>query len=588
MLANFNHMVRAFLKRAINGLGQIRKPHLLLSVFLLVALLFPRLVLSETNIPISHPKIRWDQERVMTSVARVVSQTCFGGSCPDLKEDGSARVSTGFVVNLPKYGKVLVTALHNIAGASRVTYQFTKREGLVPEKTSAIAVSMNGDVALLRLTDNDRENVKALTLATSIQERDELLSVERGIVAYGHGLASAYIRPQSGKLNPQLAEPLRILLNVNGGKFAIDAIEKAGYPSLDKVKFIAIQNALLPGDSGGPILSHRKAIVIGMSHGGIPISQGKIEWMLPSERLIGIQDYSIDPRKLPMFGPQDVVYSTSIFFPEGPLKRTPLRRTPSARFNIQITKTAPFVFEYLSRVSHWARVPQVREEWEKLPSSDFNRRTNRIDRTSKFYPGHKDAGKTCGWNLKSETCEDLISAEADLSSLIDGLTLEINCFDQRTFDRLLSDASFDRPDRLLGLKMDLGPIGDKVEFSVDYGAGFISLNSKGYMDYVPGRGNYSHVGLKNVEQLFGGACRIRFDGNRNLDSKWRPLIRAFNKSIERSGSVCVELSISDTILMPLYFTEYLPVGAEDFDQGNLWGLLPLNNIKASSDEVYCQ
>ncbi len=556
--------------------------------FMLVQITLPRAVLAETDIQISYPNVTWNQERVMASVAKIVSQTCFSGSCPDLSVDDSARVGTGFVVDIPGYGKVIATALHNIAGARRITYQFTTRESSKPERTAAVVVSLNDDVALLQLTKSDHENVAPLTLATSKGERDELLSLDLGFISYGHGLASAYLRPQSGKVNAPLEGTLKTLLDVNGGRFAMESIQKAGYPSLDKVNFIAILDALLPGDSGGPILHQQRAIVIGMSHGAIPISQGKIEWMVPSERIVGISDLGIDPLKLPIFGPQDVFYSTSLFFSDGARKSTPLKTTPSLRFNIQIPKNAPFLFEYLSRVSHWARVPEIRQTWKDLPRSKLNRSSNRVNRTSIFYPGHKDAVSTCGWELKPDTCKDLVNAEVRLSSLLDDLTLEIECFDQWTFNRITSDGSFKRPNQLLRLEMDLGPIGDRVEFSVDYGTNFVSLNSKGYVDYVPGRGNYTHVDLKNVEQLFGGACRLTFGDNGNKGSEWWPLYRAFGEAMKRSGSVCVELSLSDTVLMPLFYTEYASLGAEAFEGGSLWGLLPLSDIEASSDDVYCQ
>ena len=264
-----------------------------------------------------HPKVPWSGEwtesRVVNSIVRIVSQFCHYGMCPDVDDHRNSRVGTGFVAEIGDLGKVIVTALHNIAGANRVTYQFTTHENSVPRETHALTISMDDDVALLELKDADASRVSALRLVSASEQREKLTEKDLAIVSYGHSLSSMPLDSDFGNLKSQSPNVLRELFDITGGKVVADEIERAGYPSLN-MPVIGLEDALLPGDSGAPVLPYLEPVVIGMAHGGVPVSGNEIAWMLPAERISRIVDLNVDSSRLPAFGLKDVRYSIRLFF----------------------------------------------------------------------------------------------------------------------------------------------------------------------------------------------------------------------------------------------------------------------------------
>ena len=184
-----------------------------------------------------HPKVNWSgewtEEKVLNSIARIVSQTCHHSICPEPADDPNARVATGFVSKVGDYGNVIVTALHNVAGANRVTYHFTTHEGSVPQQTHVLALSMDDDVAFLRLSDADTSRISPLRLVSGQEQRDNLTAKDLAIVSYGHGLASIPMDSDYGYLKSKSPTVLRDFFRIAGGNAVVDEIEHAGYPSLD-------------------------------------------------------------------------------------------------------------------------------------------------------------------------------------------------------------------------------------------------------------------------------------------------------------------------------------------------------------------
>ena len=235
-------------------------------------------------------------------------------------------------------------------------------------------------------------------------------------------------------------------------------------------------------------------------------------------------------------------------------------------------------------------VPATQEEWSALTLSDFRGRGAwRINRSSVFFPGYENAMQTCGGLLDADTCRNLAHAEEILSDFLEEMSLEISCYREVTIERLLEDRGFDVPEGDLFLRMNLGAVDDRIEFSVDLNGWHISIHSIGFIDYIAGRGRFSHGGVNHVEELFGGACRVSLAwGNGLVHEKLQKAYQSIEKAIQLQGAMCVDLSLARTVSTPLFSLSYASLGNRPLDEGEFWGLLPLFNAGGASDDVYCQ
>ena len=93
------------------------------------------------------------------------------------------------------------------------------------------------------------------------------------------------------------------------------------------------------------------------------------------------------------------------------------------------------------------------KEWKTLTLSDFRgRAARRIEASSVFFPGYDNAMETCGRSLDTDTCHNLAKAEEILAEFLKRIFLEISCYREKTFDKLIKDKEFAVPEADLVLK----------------------------------------------------------------------------------------------------------------------------------------
>ena len=178
----------------------------------------------------------------------------------------TGTTQTGFII---QGTKGIITALHGVAGATRINARLGSPYNIYYRNLRIIRADIKRDVALLYSDELSRSELTGIMLADAYPESGEKLY----ITAYPLG-----IRDQ---LNSELTvrkipiRPLKTLIppELNPG------LSKRQSPASD-IKVLSLAGHLTHGDSGAPILNSKNQLV-GIANGGLSSGSGEIVWAIP-------------------------------------------------------------------------------------------------------------------------------------------------------------------------------------------------------------------------------------------------------------------------------------------------------------------
>jgi len=195
-------------------------------------------------------------------------------ACPGAVEDSVVRiiagkqVGTGFVWEGAQNRKYVATALHTLAGSSRIFY-----DTVSPETELRVhKMDKESDLALL-LPKSSKINKPALDLSDSNPAADKRYMI------YGYPAGVKLVQGDSlefsaGRQNVTMREllPNNILREVTA----------SGYPQ-ETLKILRVSSGITPGHSGAPIVDQGNNTVIGIGAGGLS-KRGfrRVNWAVPA------------------------------------------------------------------------------------------------------------------------------------------------------------------------------------------------------------------------------------------------------------------------------------------------------------------
>jgi S1-C subfamily serine protease len=193
-------------------------------------------------------------DRARQAVVRVQAAGC---------ESGEAR-ATGFAL---EGGKLIVTALHVVAGCRQITVY---SETLGREAPATISrVLPQADLALLAVEPVTFPGVPVASTAPKLHE---------DVVAIGYALGT----PTIGTTNLKISYGQSRLEQMLPGPVR-DEIRRVGVPSLS-LEILRLQGHLVPGLSGAPIINGAGQVVA-VSDGGLESGAVSISWAVPSSNI---------------------------------------------------------------------------------------------------------------------------------------------------------------------------------------------------------------------------------------------------------------------------------------------------------------
>ncbi|MGO7171155.1 serine protease [Rhizobium leguminosarum] len=488
------------------------------------------------------------QNDALKSLVRIVSQKCFG-PCQKPEEDRWVRTGSGFVTSLPNFdGPVIVTALHLVAGADRITYEFAEVEAKRVE-ADLIATDRYNDVAILAL-DNAAGRLP-LELTTSLPQSNQ-------VIVYGYKQGAQFAMSDQGRLKLRGPTALR---QVPIGENAINAIAKLGYPDLD-MTIVPLEEAVNPGDSGAPVFDY-EGRVVGMAEGGLPSSAAQLSWMVPSSSLLGIAAKgAATEANYDAAGSADFFDAFYTFSEKRSVTKIGLR--PSVKFTLGWRADFEPLSSYQIRVN--ALVSPDYKVLDKFPKGVLG--SSIFPRDSEFFPRPTEG----------------------IYPLLTSASLQIICYRAQVFDKILLQGSRDLPQSDIYLKVPISDFKDAeggVSLSYDWngpGPSLVIISSNGLVSYKPGYGRYArHPDINNIEDLYGGACNVSVVGkDYELSSDQT---QRLTKEL-RFGAVCLDIFFTDQSYTPVSFASYLPLGKELSD-GEIWGFIPSIETNGTVDQQSC-
>ncbi len=196
----------------------------------------------------------WAQ--VGTQIFKVMATDC---------DEGRAMALTGFLVNDPEKGIGLVTALHGVAGCKAIAAANDSGNGY--GELQLTSVDFDNDVALLasdKLLSDIQQQSLGIVISNNLTDR---------IYTIGYPLdLQVQLDRDFLRLRDTATQQLRYL---------VSPIERANLeacksPNLEITVF-SIEGALVPGESGAPILNTKNE-VIGITEGGLQQGRAEISW----------------------------------------------------------------------------------------------------------------------------------------------------------------------------------------------------------------------------------------------------------------------------------------------------------------------
>ena len=483
------------------------------------------------------------QAETLKSIVRIVSQKCVG-PCQDPDQDRWVRRGSGFVTTLSNFDRpVIVTALHVVAGANKITYQFTEVDKTTIDG-KVIAVDRYNDVAILALGDNS--NPQPLQLSTTLPQDNQ-------VIVYGYKEGSLEIISDEGRIKLKGPTTLR---KAPIGDTARNAIARLRYPDLD-MTIVALEEAINPGDSGAPVFDI-DGDVVGMAEGGLPSSATQLTWMVPSQSLLNVRKTASDVADFDASSYTDFFHAFYTFSERQSSTRIGLH--PAVKFTLGWRAD----FEPLS--GYGGRISENYETLIGLPPGPFG--SVIIERESDFFP----------------------RLDEDIYRLVTSASLEVTCYRAAVFEKILLSESpyLPQSDFYMSIPMpEFTNAEGGVTLSYTWkgpAPGLVLLSSNGLVSYRPGYGQYTrHPDIHNVEDLYGGACKLSITGNRY--SPTDDQTRRLSKEL-RFGAMCLDIFFTDQSYTPVSFTSFLPLGKELSD-GQIWGYIPDFETDGTVDQQSC-
>lgn len=537
------------------------------------------LLLAQCNSPVAIAQTPSWQAEVVKAIVRIESRRCVGGPCRDGADDRLARTGTGFLVKLDGFpSPVLVTALHVVAGANNVTYEFTEVDR-TKHLTQVLSADLGADVAILAVDQRYSSLIKPLRLSLGENER-------RDVIVYGHKLGATAIISDEGKV--KLKAP-SLLSQMPFDQKERDLIRTIGYPDID-LPVVSLEGILNPGDSGAPILNLEGELV-GMAHGGIPASAARLAWMIPANRLASLRHDRIAIAKLKEFTTKHTYSVVSAFYSKTILRTTEFGTIPGLSFGLQWPVTAAPLRAYATRLAERSRRDY---RWLNEGAGQV-RHARRINPEEDAFPANvADApGQSCTEDPSNALCASSRRSEQLLLQVLSALVVRVTCYRSSVMDQLVASKDARppfQPDLLLEL-----PIGDlrrriaqqELELAYEWagvGISQIYLSTRGFLNYNPGVGKYQrHPNIEYLEDLHGGACQLTLG---SADPKFHEEVAALERAL-RTGGACLHLILAPQTHSPVAATAYLPL-QEWSDTGQLWGVLPLGHQNGPIDDHRCQ
>lgn len=510
--------------------------------------------------------------KVLQSIARISATICYGGVCPTAKGNGGTRVGTGFVWRpLWSDRPVLVTALHVVAGATNITFQFTNAENdaNAPVSTRLVAVVRDADLAFLELPPAYQRNHPSVQLNT-------VLPADRNVLVFGYKDGITSLLSEDGRRS--LVAP-QFLGDYIVDPVSIEKINEVGYPRM-QLRVSALGRLLLPGDSGAPIFDGRGE-VIGVAHGGIP---ERASWMVLSETVSNAKPETNNLTELRRI---DIAQNYAVrraFYTRDNEQPEKFVADPSLFLEMQFPAVGPLFGQYGDRLqAESLSFSQRGLKYGRLggfvvPS------TNEVFPASTVTPGNVGCASAPG----DVRCPGRKANEAALINALSSTAVWLSCYTAKHFIDFTRSGG---PNQLvpdLHLRMPLGSLTEgidrnRLQWEVDPWTRRVWLRTTRLLKYEPGApGNrYTRNGLRAVSDLFGGACEVRLVANDDLVGEVTKQVRS---SISR-GSVCLGLRLGSSDL-PIYSVGLLPFG-DNLSAGQFWGLLPLEQMDATFDDAKC-
>jgi S1-C subfamily serine protease len=166
----------------------------------------------------------------------------------------------------------IVTALHGIAGCGRIT-AMSKQGPILSQSLSAVEVDIENDLVLLTSDELNAKGGEGIDLAIN-----PTFKPQQHVRVTGHPYGNSSLTTELILRDPPL-RTLRDLLTQD----ALSSLLERKSPAPD-ITVLSIQGAIVPGNSGAPILNS-SGEVIGVASGGLFGGSTDITWAIPLERV---------------------------------------------------------------------------------------------------------------------------------------------------------------------------------------------------------------------------------------------------------------------------------------------------------------
>ena len=524
----------------------------------------------------------WQDEK-LKSLVRVVGEVCIS-QCQEGDASSQDRsVGTGFVTTFPNFeGKVIVTALHVVAGRNRLTFKSTNSkigdQVKKPIETWLIGANQTHDVAVLALPPNFQSEFPALELVAISPVPGEQ------VITFGYMDGGPQLHSGVGNVSEKAAEFLEDMgLPLNVAK----EFRRVKYPSL-QARVIGLQSSITHGSSGAPVFRFQDGVVLGMAEGGLPNVDGLKNWAIPVSEVLSATATQLTTFEFSKVNVQHAysMYNTYV----EPLTRTRISTEPGLSILMQWLPQDKTMRRYIGDLRKDSdRSP----EWVKRQQGDdfFQFGYSLLPSDEVFLASHRLSDRSDCKDNGEGACEAQLLAEESSLKFLNRLSFEIACFREEKFSQILRGTESDDKighDLLLRIGVrDLARRINRDEAFFAFGRYVFDGLLMGSFGSWKARANIDEFDLEadisHVEQLYGGACRARFHSNRQED---QARLRELKNGV-RYGGLCITLQLSENALTPLFFNSYLPV-ENRLDDMDLWGMMALRPLEGTPKDYVCQ